>query len=245
MTTKTGGRLQERLAGNDFLITAEFVAGADVNADALKTELAALPRPFDAIVAAGGDISPFAAASLLANAGVEPVLGLLTRDRNRIALLSDVRGAAAMGINNVLCLVGDHQSLGETPEAAGTFDVDPTQLVQMLSANGSTVFVGAEAYPALRPLPLSLLDLRKKVAAGARFVITRPVADIAVFSEWLEAVRALGLHGQVAIIVGVQPGEASAQTIEQIRRTEGVRGVHVYWGGSLGAAAAAVKQSGL
>jgi methylenetetrahydrofolate reductase (NADPH) len=211
------------------------------------------------------------------------MLTLLTRDRNRTAILADVAGAAALGVKNVLCLPGDHQSLGAQPEAAGVYDVDPVQLIQLLadSLDGApfSLFVGAEAYSHLRPLELSLIDARKKVKAGARFLMTSPVFDAASFSEWLDAVRREKLDDKVAVIASVQPltdiaqaealqrrGRVPESVVARLRDAadvtaegtaicaeiaaklmslDGVRGIHIAWGGTPGLVAEVISRAGL
>ncbi|MGD0114754.1 MAG: methylenetetrahydrofolate reductase [Dehalococcoidia bacterium] len=268
------------------VVTAELVAAGVRDADGVRTLAAAFPSSLDAlVVSSGGEraISAVVSSTLLAAQGVEPVLALLTRDRNREALLADAAGAAAMGVRNILCLPGDHQSLGFQPEAAGVYDVDPVQLIQLLAeaADGApfSLFVGAEAYPHLRPLELSLIDARKKAKAGARFLLTSPVFDAASFVEWLDAARQEKIDEHAAIIASVQPladvaqAEAlqrrgrvpeavvarlrdatdaasegiaiCAETASKLASLEGVRGVHIAWGGTPGVAAEVISRAGL
>jgi len=209
-------------------VTAEYVPPEAGDADAVRRSAAAFPPSLDALVVSSDGargISAVACSILMVGQGLEPALTLLTRDRNRSALLSDVRGAAALGVRNVLCLPGDHQSLGPQPEEAAAYDVDPVQLIGLLKEMegdaGGPLFIGGEAYPHLRPLELSLIDVRKKVRAGARFLLTRPVFDMASFQEWLSAVRQEGLHEQVDIIAGVQP-LAGVEQAEALRRRLGI-----------------------
>jgi methylenetetrahydrofolate reductase (NADPH) len=143
---------------------------------------------------------------------------MVTRDRNRIALESDARGAAAFGVEAILCLSGDHQSLGACPQAAGVYDIDSIQLVQALAGmmrEGSLpeAPIGAAAHPYQQPAELGLLRLRKKIAAGAGFVLTQAVFDLAGFTKWMVAVRAAGLDKRVAILASVLP----LATVEQAR----------------------------
>jgi len=283
---EAASRLAQALRSGRRVITAECVPVGARDADAVRRLAAAFPPSLDALVVSGTgerSISAVVCSMLLVGQGLEPVLTVLTRDRNRIALLSDVLGAAALGVRNVLCLPGDHQSLGAQPEAAGAYDVDPVQLIQLLNerqgdGHGS-LFIGAEAYPHLRPLELSMIDVRKKVKAGARFLLTRPVFDIASFEEWMSAVRQEGLHERVDIIAGVQPltdreqaealrrrlnvpdevmtrlresEDAGAEgiaicveTAAALKSADGVRGVHIMWGGTPEVAAQVIVRAGL
>jgi len=157
--------------------------------------------------------------------GIEPVLQMVTRDRNRIALQSDLLGAASLGIKNVLCLSGYHQTLMGCPDAMNVFDIDSTQFVaittrmceQGLLADGTKIdgpfsmLAGAVANPFLKPLELNLLRLHSKIEAGARFIQTHAVFDLDAFSQWLEAVRQAGFTKQVAILAGVFPLESAAE----------------------------------
>jgi len=170
-------------------------------------------------------MSALAAASLVAAEGVEPILHVVTRDRNRIALVSDYLGVRALGIGNLLFTSGTHQTLGRFRAARNVFDLDPVQLLRTvagLAGDASIVgeasidgagpaCLGAAADPLADPIEMQGLRLAKKVAAGARFVITAPVFDLERFDAWLEEVRRRGLHEQVAIVAGIRPlGDAAA-----------------------------------
>jgi methylenetetrahydrofolate reductase (NADPH) len=253
--------LAQALRSGRRVTTAECVPSGARDADAVRRLAAAFPSSLDALVVSGNGgqgISAVVCSTLLVGQGLEPVLTVLTRDRNRIALLSDILGAAALGVRNVLCLPGDHQSLGAQPEAAGAYDVDPMQLIQLLSeiegSGNGQLFIGAEAYPHLRPLELSIIDVRKKVKAGARFLLTRPVFDMASFEEWMSAVRQEGLHERVDIVASVQPLTgadqaesiaACAETAAALKSADGVRGVHIMGGGTPDAVAAIIAGAGL
>jgi methylenetetrahydrofolate reductase (NADPH) len=124
-----------------------------------------------------------------------------------------------VGVRSVLCLSGEHQSLGADARAAGVYDIDPVQLIQGLKTmcdqgvdfagkplgSAPKLLLGAAAHPYLRPMALNLMGLKKKVAAGAGFLITQAVFDVAGFAEWMEAVRAAGIDKQAAIIASVLP----------------------------------------
>lgn len=163
-------------------------------------------------------MSALVAASLVAAQGVEPILHVTTRDRNRIALISDGLGASALGIGNVLCTTGTHQTLGTFRRARNVFDIDSVHLIQMyshLADDGSLVgekgfpcagpfCVGGVAAPFADPLELQVSRLAKKVKAGARFLVTGPVFDLDRFGVWWQAVVQRGLPQQVAILAGVR-----------------------------------------
>jgi methylenetetrahydrofolate reductase (NADPH) len=156
---------------------------------------------------------------LLKQQGVEPVMQIVCRDRNRIAIQSDVLGAVTLGIGNILCLSGDHQKLGNHPEAKGVFDIDSTQLIQTLKnmrderkfINGDEVkgevplFIGAAANPFADPFELRVARLAKKIKAGADFIQTQAVYDVAKFARWMEMVTERGLDKKTHILAGVIP----------------------------------------
>jgi len=175
---------------------------------------------------------------LLKQAGAEPVLQLALRDRNRLALQSDVLGAAALGIRNVLCLAGDHQQLGNHPSALGVYDIDPIHLLQAIKTlrderrlmNGLAItgevpmYIGAVANPTLDATGLGLLGLRKKIAAGADFIQTQAVFDIAGFRAWMDEVRKQGLHEKVHILASILP----IKSLDMARRMrEGIPGLRI------------------
>jgi len=151
--------------------------------------------------------------------GLDPVLQMVVRDRNRIALQSDILGAASFGINNVLCLSGDHQSFGDHPKAQNVFDIDSMQLVQtarymrdegkFLGGDAIKVppnlFVGAAANPFADPFKIRVPRLAKKIAAGAEFIQTQCVYNLDKFEEWMKGVCERGLHEKVFILPGITP----------------------------------------
>lgn len=164
-------------------------------------------------------ICSLAACVHLKREGLEPVLQMVTRDRNRIALQSDLLGAASFGINNVLCLSGDHQSFGDHRQAQNVFDLDSMQLIQtvrhmrdegkFLSGDEIKVpprfFVGAAANPFGDPFKIRVPRLAKKVAAGAEFIQTQCIYNMDRFEKWMEGVCERGLDKQVYIMAGITP----------------------------------------
>jgi len=167
----------------------------------------------------GVHMSALAAASLILSEGVEPIMHVTTRDRNRIALVSDCLGAQAMGIRNLLCTTGTHQTLGPCRKARNVFDIDSIQLLGMyggLADDGSLVgedrfadagpfCLGSTASPNADPLEMQVIRLAKAVAAGSKFIITQPVFDVDRFEAWWGEVTKRGLHEKVAILAGVRP----------------------------------------
>lgn len=226
-------RLAAKVAGQDFIITAEYLPHAgtgisEAGAGALTSGPVAVNVADNHY---GIALSSLAASVQLLHSGIEPVLQMATRDRNRIALQSDLMGAASLGIKNVLCLSGYHQTLIGCPESANVFDIDSVQLIATVNKmnrglllDGTKIegdfamLVGAVANPYLKPLELNILRLSKKVAAGADFIQTQAVFDVAIFEQWLEAVRREGLTDRTAILAGVLPLTSAAQA-ERLRDT--------------------------
>jgi len=163
-------------------------------------------------------MSALAAASLIQAAGLEPILHVVTRDRNRIALISDYLGAHALGIRNVLPTSGTHQTLGRPRAAKNVFDLDSIQLLHSFAAladdgrivgeeaigDCGPVCLGAAASPWADPVELQMIRLAKKVDAGAHFLITDPVFDLDRFDRWWKEVTARGIHQRVAVLAGVR-----------------------------------------
>ena len=156
---------------------------------------------------------------LLKQQGVDPVMQMVCRDRNRIAIQSDVLGAIALGISNVLCLSGDHQQFGNHPSAKNVFDIDSIQLIQVLKTmrdekkfmcgddiSGEVpLFIGAAANPYADPFEFRVARLAKKIKAGADFIQTQAVYDVPKFAKWMEMITDKGLDEQAHILAGVIP----------------------------------------
>ena len=248
--TTTKSKLGEALTSSRLVITAECLPPRTGGADAVKQLAALLPSKLDAVVVAdnpekiGG--SALACAGLLAREGRTTILSMVTRDRNRIALESDALGAAALGIDGILCLSGNHQSLGVSPQAAGVYDIDSIQLTQMVKGWGiAEMLVGASAHPYQQPIGLTMLRLKKKIAAGADFLLTEAVTDLPAFMRWMDAVRAAGLDQKTAILAGVKPGDGATALIAQLKTVPGVRGIHILSGGCEAQAAGVIAAAGL
>ncbi len=173
-------------------------------------------------------MSSMAGCCILLNMEMEPIMQMTCRDRNRIALQSDVLGASAVGIKNMLCLTGDHQSFGNHPGSRGVFDIDSMQLIQMVKnmrdegifqngdeilARNPDVFIGAAANPFADPFELRVDRLRKKISAGADFIQTQSVYNLDKFNAWMDGVRSEGLDKKIHILAGVTP-------LKSLRMTE-------------------------
>lgn len=221
---KAGTNLEKVLESGDFAVTAEIGPPRGTNLSVIQSKVDSLKRHCDAFNVTDNQtaivrMSSLSGCVLIKNAGCDPVMQIVCRDRNRIAIQSDVLGAVALGIGNILCLSGDHQRFGNHPSAKGVFDIDSIQLVQMLKImrdenkflSGDEIsgevplYIGAAANPFADPIDFRVARLSKKVRAGADFIQTQAVYDISRFTKWMEGVRRLKLDYQVHILAGIIP----------------------------------------
>jgi len=164
-------------------------------------------------------ICSMAAAYTAQQNGVEAIMQMTCRDRNRLAMQADILGAAALGLKNILCLTGDHVSFGNHPEAKGVHDLDSMGLIRMFKDMrdqktfqcgeamdvAPSLYIGCAENPFGDPFEFRALRLKKKVEAGADFVQTQCIFNVPKFKEWMEEVRALGLHREIKILAGITP----------------------------------------
>ncbi|MBW1851111.1 MAG: methylenetetrahydrofolate reductase [Deltaproteobacteria bacterium] len=221
-------QLKRVLEKGEFAVTSECgpPKGADPKVIVKKAEL--LRGKVDSVNVTDNQtaivrMSSLAACSLLKAAGLDPVLQMVVRDRNRIALQSDILGASAIGIRNVLCLSGDHQSFGNQPEAVGVYDLDSIQLLQAVKnmrddgvivggeslSKPPELFIGAAANPFADPINFRVVRLAKKINAGADFIQTQCIYNLDRFETWLNMARDRGLTEKVYIMGGVTPLKSS------------------------------------
>ncbi|HSW01092.1 MAG TPA: methylenetetrahydrofolate reductase [Sedimentisphaerales bacterium] len=232
----SNGTFAGRVKSGEFVITAEYLPPAAADASTVKAAMEAMGNSLAAVSVAdnhsGVGISSIAASLTLLGLGVEPIYQVVTRDRNRIALQSDLLGASVLGVRNVLCTSGNHQSLTKCPNSANVYDLDAIQLVwtarQMRDqgtlldgtpiAGKFSLLIGTVVNPYLKPLDLSMIQLAKKIEAGADFLQTHPVFDVDGFAAWLEAARKEKLVDRTAILAGVLP-LTSVEEAETLRAT--------------------------
>jgi len=165
-------------------------------------------------------LSSFAASTILLNMGLEPIMQITCRDKNRIALQSDILGAASIGIKNILALTGDHQSFGNHPSAKGVFDLDSIQFIKVIKdmrdegifesgdkilSKNPDIFIGAAANPFADPFEFRVDRLEKKIDAGADFIQTQSVFNIDKFNTWMDEVYSRGLDKKIDILAGITP----------------------------------------
>jgi methylenetetrahydrofolate reductase (NADPH) len=221
---KAGTNLEKVLDSGRFAVTAEAGPPKGTSPRVILRKAETLRPCCDAVNVTDNQtaivrMSSLAGCVLLRQAGVEPVMQMVTRDRNRIALQSDILGAVALGVGNILCLSGDHQKFGNHPSAREVFDLDSTQLIQAVKVlrdekkfiSGDDVsgevplFIGAVENPFADPFEYRVMRLAKKVKAGADFIQTQAVYDVGKFANWMDMVVDRGLDQQVHILAGVIP----------------------------------------
>jgi methylenetetrahydrofolate reductase (NADPH) len=214
--------LRERLASGSFAVTAEISPPRGASTQKITETAAQLKDWVDAVNVTDNQgsnvrLASWAGSLAVLQAGLEPVMQMTCRDRNRIALQSDLLGASALGIRNFLVMTGDYPKFGDHPGARPVFDLDSVQLLwtlrtmrdehKLLSGRkldpAPDCFLGAVENPFAPPVPFRAERLGKKIAAGAQFVQTQFVFDVPAFARWLAQVRDLGLHEQCAILAGV------------------------------------------
>jgi methylenetetrahydrofolate reductase (NADPH) len=225
MTVETPSKLQKIIKAGHFAVTSEVGPPRSADGAVIEEKGHLIKDYVDAINVTDNQTSvcrlcSLAACIRLKILGLEPVLQMVTRDRNRIALQSDILGAASFGINNMLCLTGDHQHFGDHANAVNVFDLDSIQLIQtvkMMRDEGRLIgghefnikpqmFIGAAANPFAGPnVELRVARLAKKAAAGLQFVQTQCIYNMETMRTFMKMVVDRGLHEKVAILAGITP----------------------------------------
>ena len=220
----TESRLKKVLLKGDFAVTAECGPPKGADPEVVRSKGKILKGYVDSVNVTDNQtgvvrLSSLAACALLKAEGLDPVLQMVVRDRNRIALQSDVLGASSLGIRNILCLSGDHQSFGNQPQAKGVFDIDSVQLIQTVRrmrdageviggdklTSPPDLFIGAVANPFADPFKYRAARLATKVEAGAEFIQTQCIFNLKRFKEWMGLVKEYGLTNKVYILGGITP----------------------------------------
>ena len=220
----TQSRLQQILTKGEFAITGECGPPRGADAEVITKKASLLKGYVDAVNVTDNQtaivrMSSIAASALLIKNGLEPIMQMVTRDRNRIALQSDIMGAYALGIKNMLCLTGDHQTFGSQPDAMNVFDIDSVNLIRTVQEmrdqgkdmsgfdlkGAPQMFIGAAANPFADPFDYRITRLRKKINAGVDFIQTQCVYNLNRFKEWMKIAHEEGLTEKVHILAGVTP----------------------------------------
>ncbi len=222
---KSGSNLEKILRAGYFAVTAEIGPPQSADPEVIRRKARLLKGVVDAAnitdnQAAIVRMSSIASAVLALQEGVEPVVQMTCRDRNRLAMQSDLLGAYALGARNLLCLTGDHQSFGNHPTAKNVHDLDSIQFIRMvrdmrdegrfqcgdeIKGLRPAFFIGAAENPFADPFDFRPYRLAKKIAAGVDFIQTQIILDIPRFREFMKRVVDMGLHEKVYILAGIGP----------------------------------------
>jgi len=222
MTLRSDSRLERILHEDGFAVTAEVVPPKGADPSSVQEQAEALLGYADAVnitdnPTSSAHMSSVAGAALVAQAGLEPVVQITTRDRNRLALTADLLGAWALGARNVLCLTGDPVTAGDHPQAKEVFDLDVGELVRFVVRlrdrgellSGRPVEAPPRYFVGVADVPLAPDyepgRLEAKVEAGADFVQTQIVYDVDALGEWADLIRPLGIFDRAFVLVGVAP----------------------------------------
>jgi methylenetetrahydrofolate reductase (NADPH) len=241
MNVATPSKLEKILTSGQLAVTSECgpPRGSDMDVITRKAEL--IKEHVDAINITDNQTSvtrmcSLAACIRLRLMGLEPVLQMVTRDRNRIGLQSDILGAAAFDIHNILCLTGDHQSFGDCAAGQNVHDLDSIQLIQTVRhmrdeqklLGGDAIerppkmFVGAAANPFADPFEIRVPRLAKKIAAGVEFIQTQCVYNLDKFEQWIQLAGERGLLDKVHILAGVTPLKSAGMARYMKNRVPGM-----------------------
>ena len=222
---KAGSNLEKVFEKGAFAVTGELGPPKGNDISVVKKKAALLKGNVDAVNITDNQtavvrMSSIATAALVIQEGVEPVMQMVCRDRNRIAMQSDIFGATALGIKNMLCLSGDHQTFGNQINAKNVYDIDSIQMIGMVKRmrdekkllnsddeiEGEVkLFIGAAENPFAEPYEYRPYRLKKKVEAGVNFIQTQCIYDMKLFKEWMKVAVDLGLHEKCYIMAGVTP----------------------------------------
>ena len=217
--------LQRVLSEGKFAVTAEIGPPKGADPNKIRDKAETVKGCADAFNVTDNQtavvrLSSMGGCVIISEMGLEPIMQITCRDRNRIALQSDVLGAASVGIRNILFITGDHQSFGNHPGAKGVYDLDSIQLIKIVHdmrdkgifqsgdkilAGNPDVFIGAAANPFVDPYEFRVDHLEKKIEAGADFIQTQSVFNLYKFNTWMDEVRSRGLDKKVHILAGITP----------------------------------------
>ncbi len=241
MNTDFSSRLQQLLSMGEFAVTAECGPPRGANSEIVNKKGLVLKGYVDAVNVTDNQtaivrMSSIAACVHLLKIGLEPVMQMVTRDRNRIALQSDILGAYSLGIQNILCLSGDHQIFGNQPEAMNVFDIDSMNLIRMVRTmrregkdmsgfelnDSPRMFIGAAANPFADPFEYRVIRLAKKIDAGADFIQTQCVFNMDRFKKWMTMAREEGLTEKVYILAGITPLKSEGMARYMSKKVAGI-----------------------
>jgi methylenetetrahydrofolate reductase (NADPH) len=221
---KSGSNLEKVLKAGHFAFTGECGPPKGANVDHLKEKFAYLKGNVDAVNVTDNQtavvrMASWAASTLMVQEGLEPNFQMVCRDRNRLAIMSDILGVYSMGVRNMLCLSGDHQRFGNHPQAKNVHDLDSMQLIALAKKMrdegkfmneeeidiSPKLFIGAACNPFADPFEFRVHRLAKKINAGADFIQTQCIYNMDKFREFMKMAVDMGLHERCFILAGVTP----------------------------------------
>jgi len=239
---KAGSNLEKVLSAGHFALTSELGPPKGTDVGIIQKKVDFLRGNVDAVNVTDNQtaivrMSSIAACSFVIQMGMEPVMQMVCRDRNRIAMQSDIFGATALGIHNIVCLTGDHHTFGNQVNAKNVHDLDSVQLIDMVRnmRDNQTLlggedkiegeirmFIGGAANPFADPFEFRALRAAKKAAAGMDFIQTQCIYDMDRFREWMRMMRDLGVHEKVHILAGVTPLKSAGMARYMAKNVAGI-----------------------
>lgn len=238
---KTESRLEKILVSGKFAVTSECGPPRGAVPEKVREKAEMLRGYVDGINVTDNQtamvrMSSLAACIIIKEMGLDPILQMVSRDRNRLAMQSDIIGAYSFGVNTMLCLSGDHTRFGDHPMAANVHDIDSIQMIQMVDkmrvegkfqggadmTNPPKMFIGAAANPFADPFELRVRRLAKKVAAGVDFIQTQCIYNLDKFETWMKGVCDRGLDEKVHILAGITPMKTAGMARYMKKRVPGM-----------------------
>ncbi len=239
---KSGSNLEKVFAAGHLAVTAELGPPKGNDVSVIQRKVDFLRGYVDAVNVTDNQtaivrMSSIATSAFVIRMGMEPVMQMVTRDRNRIAMQSDIFGATALGIRNIVCLTGDHHTFGNQVDAKNVHDLDSVQLIDMVrqmrdegtllggedKIDGKiSLFIGGAANPFGDPFEFRALRTAKKAAAGVDFIQTQCIYDMERFKEWMRMIRDLGVHEKVHIMAGVTPLKSAGMARYMAKNVSGI-----------------------
>ncbi|RPH49502.1 MAG: methylenetetrahydrofolate reductase [Desulfobacteraceae bacterium] len=221
---KSSSNLEKILTAGHFAFTGELGPPRGTDAEEVRKKASYLKGMVDSVNITDNQtavvrMASWAASIIILQEGLEPNFQMVCRDRNRLAMQSDIIGAYAHGIRNMLCLSGDHQKFGDHPQAKGVFDIDSMQLIGMVKkmrdegkflsgteiGHPPQIFIGAAANPFADPFEWRVHRLAKKIKAGVDFIQTQCIYNMEKFRTWVKQANDMGLTEKVYLLAGVTP----------------------------------------
>jgi methylenetetrahydrofolate reductase (NADPH) len=239
---KSGSNLEKVFVNGHFAVTAELGPPKNNDVSVIQRKVDFLRGYVDAVNVTDNQtaivrMSSIATSSFVIQMGMEPVMQMVTRDRNRIAMQSDLFGATALGIKNIVCLTGDHHTFGNQVNAKNVHDLDSVQLINMVKTmrdektlmggeekieGDVNMFIGGAANPFADPFEFRALRTAKKAAAGVDFIQTQCIYDMERFKEWMKMIRDLGVHEKVHIMAGITPLKSAGMARYMAKNVAGI-----------------------